>query len=81
MPDPLNLDEIARACKADASFSANARAWVPALHARVVELEAALRRVNGAFNAAGLEVQMPDALGGEALLDALCDLQEALDEL
>ena len=48
MPDPLPLDEIARACEEANAGDWVARdrlrhygpSWVPALHARVVELEA-----------------------------------------
>lgn len=43
------------------------------------ERDAALARValvRSSFNPAGLEVPMPDALGGEQLLDALCALDE-----
>lgn len=37
-----------------------------------------LRAINAAFNPAGLEVPMPERLGGEQLLDLLCAIESVL---
>lgn len=57
-------------CLAIAALRENARL-------RAIHLQA--RNVSAAHNAAGLEVEIPDERGGEALSDALCDLDEMLE--
>jgi len=34
-----------------------------------------LRQIDSEFNPAGLEASMPDRLGGEVLLDLLCEVE------
>lgn len=44
------------------------------LRTRVAQLEAEKAEVVAVFNPAGLEIDMPEELGGERLMDALCAL-------
>lgn len=48
--------------------------------ARITKLETLLRKINHAFNAAGCEIDMPEALGGEVLFDVLCEVEASLGQ-